>query len=423
MKKGRAFEKRIRFGAYMPVSHPDEKHVKELGEAGVDFAVIEFKLIAPDKISPEFMSWFSKYGIDFAVDDPKTNKTVGDHATVLDFDKEELMFYKNEPGYISYSYIDEPGMAVFEELGREVSEFNKRYPDKFAFINLLPLYANEQQLKGGAWAAPIEYYSSDDHIYKTYLDEYIRLIDTHYICIDIYPCKRRPDPEYPDMYPVKHIKYNYPDYVKNIEYGANAARKSNRELWICLQSCTWYKNVRPVDGAELRWQAYTCLSYGTTNFLYYVFAARPGHDYALMDFIGERNALYFEAQKLALGLKKLSPLFVSYKNLGAFNVNSSPETTPYLEMNTPYTDFDAIWDISCDTPLLVGCFEKEKGEGKAFTLVNMQDFQEPKTANLSFKANGKITIYRDGEPSELKPCNGVFTVSLEQGDGVFVTVE
>ena len=90
MKK--AFEKKIRFGAYMPVSHPDERHVKELSEAGVDFAVLEFKLIAPEKITPEFMSWFSKYGVDFAVDDPRTNKFAGDGVSVLDFDKEELIF-------------------------------------------------------------------------------------------------------------------------------------------------------------------------------------------------------------------------------------------------------------------------------------------------------------------------------------------
>ena len=58
-------KKRIRIGAYAPISHPDERHVKELAEAGVDFAILEFKLIKESAITPEFMSWFSKYGIDF----------------------------------------------------------------------------------------------------------------------------------------------------------------------------------------------------------------------------------------------------------------------------------------------------------------------------------------------------------------------
>lgn len=415
-------KKRIRIGAYAPISHPDERHVKELAEAGVDFAILEFKLIKESAITPEFMSWFSKYGIDFTVDDPKTNKQIcgGD---VLDFEKEALMFYQNESGYVSYCYVDEPGMSLFPELGEEVRRFNEKYPDKFAFINLLPLYANEQQLKGGAWAAPIEYYDLDFSIYEQYLAEYVKYVDTHYICVDIYPCKCRPDPNAPDRYPLKHVKVCYRDYVKSIEYVANAARNSGRELWLCLQSCTWSQSARPVNGDELKWQAYTCLSYGATMLLYYVFGARPGHDYSMIDFRGERTQLYFDSKEMAEGLKKLSDVFVSYKNLGAFNVNSDPETTPYLEMNTPYTDFNVISEISADIPLLVGCFEKDGGKGNAFTLVNMQDFQTPKNGTVKLKINGKVTVYREGEPLVLTEDHGYYTVDLRQGEGVFATIE
>ena len=62
-----AYTKKIRIGAYAPISRPDERHVRELAEAGVDFAVLEFKLIPQWGITPEFMSWFTKYGVDFAV--------------------------------------------------------------------------------------------------------------------------------------------------------------------------------------------------------------------------------------------------------------------------------------------------------------------------------------------------------------------
>lgn len=423
MKKGKAFEKRIRIGAYMPISHYDERHVRELAEAGVDFAVMEFKLMPRERITPELLSWFSKYGVDFTVDDPRANKTVGEGGTVLDFEKEDLLFYKDEPGYISYSFVDEPGMRLFEALGKEVAEFSRRYPNQFAFINLLPMYANQQQLLGGAWAAPIEYYGSDINLYRMYLQEYVKHVDTHYICIDVYPCKARPHPDHPDRFPLYYEKYTYSEYVKNLEYGANAARNSGRELWICLQSCSWHRSMRPVDNADLRWQAYTCLSYGTTNFLYYVFAARIHHDYAMIDFRGEKTQLYYDSQKLALGLKKLSPVFVQYRNLGAFNLNSTPETTPYLEMNTPYTEFTVLEELSCDTPLLVGCFEKEKGEGHAFTLVNMQDFADPKTATVRFCAEGRLTLYRDGEPTVLESRDGCYEIGLDQGDGVFVTIE
>ena len=54
MKK--AFEKKIRFGAYMPVSHPDERHVKELGEAGqVEFGINTISLICGPPIMIKFV--------------------------------------------------------------------------------------------------------------------------------------------------------------------------------------------------------------------------------------------------------------------------------------------------------------------------------------------------------------------------------
>ena len=39
-------------------------------------------------------------------------------------------------------------------------------------------------------------------------------------------------------------------------------------------------------------------------------------------------------------------------------------------LEKPYTGFDTIKEIESDTPLLVGCFEKEEGTGHAFTIVN-----------------------------------------------------
>lgn len=418
------YQKRIRIGAYAPISVPDERHVRELAEAGVDFAVMEFKLLKREAITKEFLSLFSRYGIEITVDDPQTNRCLENGATVLDLTKLDQMFYQNEPCYVSYSFQDEPGMTVFPQLGEAVREYRALFPDKFPFINLLPLYANRQQLEGGAGVAPIEYYAPDTDLYQIYLDEYVKHVDTHYICIDVYPCKCRPDPACPERYPLRHQKTTYPDYVKNLEYGANAARNSGRELWVCIQSCTWSRSTRPVERAELRWQAYTCLSFGATCLLYYVFAARPEHDYSMIDFRGERRQLYYDSQEMALGLKRLSEVFVQYRNLGAFSLNSSPEATPYLEMNTPYRDFSVLRDLQADTPLLVGCFEKAEGKGHAFTLVNMQDFAEEKASRISFCAEGRLTLYQDGIPSPMI-CDrdGVYRLTLAMGDGVFITVE
>lgn len=45
------------------------------------------------------------------------------------------------------------------------------------------------------------------------------------------------------------------------------------------------------------------------------------------------------------------------------------------------------------------------------------------SAIVKFKADGTVTLYRDGEPQTLTPTDGRYEIELEQGDGVFVTVD
>ena len=415
-------DKRIRIGAYGPLVRCTEAEVKKLAESGVDFAILRSYDIPKDKRS-EVFEWLTKYGIEAVVSDkPYMKNYMG--AELLDLENSSRdIWFLNEPMCTYANYVDEPGIEHFEVLGNEVKAFMERFPGKKAYINLLPMYANSAQLMGGAWKAKIEYYEQPSADYRKYLDEYIRLVPTDYICADIYPCRVAPNPENPDMFPAVKVKTLYNDYVKNVELLADACRKSGRDMWCCIQTCAWSCNVSEPAEAELRWQAYTMLSFGAKALMYYTFSDRTSHTGALLNARGDKTMLFFASKRMCEGIRKLSDVYMAYKNVGAFNVNSSPEKTPYLEMYEPYTDFSCISEIECNTPLLVGCFEKNEGEGKAFTLVNMNDFQNPETANIRIKVNGNITVYRDGEPEKMISSDGWYEISLVQGDGVFVVVE
>jgi len=415
-------DKRIRIGAYGPLTRCTEEEVQKLAESGVDFAILRSYDIPKDKRT-EVFEWLAKYGIEAVVSDKPVMKEY-ERAELLDLEKsDEEIWFMNEPMCTYANYVDEPGTEHFEVLGNEVRNFMKRFPGKKVYINLLPMYANSAQLTGGAWKAKIEYYEQPSTDYRQYIDEYVRLVPTDYICADIYPCKAEPDPDNPEVFPAVHIKTIYRDYIKNVELLADACRKSGRDMWCCIQTCAWSCNVSEPSEAELRWQAYTMLSFGAKALMYYTFSDRTNHTGALLNVRGDKTKLFFASKRMCEGLKKLSDLYVTYKNIGAFNVNSSPEKTPYLEMYKPYTDFSTISEIECNTPLLVGCFEKTEGTGKAFTLVNMKDFQKPEDANIKIKVNGNITVYRDGNPEKMISSDGWYEISLVQGDGVFVTVE
>ena len=92
-------------------------------------------------------------------------------------------------------------------------------------------------------------------------------------------------------------------------------------------------------------------------------------------------------------------------------------------LENPYTGFDTIKEIESDTPLLVGCFEKEEGTGHAFTVVNYSPFKSPKTSHVRVKLDGKVTQYINGDPCVMHGDSGYYKFVLPQGQGVFVTVE
>ncbi|MBQ9940662.1 MAG: hypothetical protein IJO74_03890 [Clostridia bacterium] len=412
---------RFRTGAMCAMNKNTEEQVKQLAEAGMDF----FTLRLSDEENEDqknLLEWMHKHGVEATIITNGTIKYVSGGSAVFDKTKVDLMWFKDAPAFTEYLIMDEPGMCDYKDIQESINDLAEVFPDKRPYVNLLPMYANTDQLKGGAWKAPIEYFDGSS-CYKQYLDEYVKNVNTDYISVDIYPFRREPIPGKEELYPAYYDILCYKDYIKNIELVAKACRDAGRDFWTYIQTCSWHRDIREPNQAEVRWQAYCMISFGVKTIQYYTFADITCHTGAALDVRGYPTKIYYEIQRMAMGMKKISDLYVSYQNVGAFNVNSSPEKTPYLEMYEPYKNFKPISEIKCNTPLLVGCFDKIEGEGHAFTLVNCQDFKTPETANIKVKIDGKVTMYYDGEPTVLTSDDGWYDFTLVQGDGVFVTVD
>jgi len=416
---------RIRFGAYTPMVIPSlagvpmEDQIRDLAEGGIDYAVLWFDDFGKFDREKQLkvLDLFLKHGIEAVYfDDAITSRHDAfgkDHAMMFDKEKAAAAdYYRDHPAFVGHSFVDEPGTAHYDDLGKTVADYQKIFPGKCPYINLLPMYANPSQLTGGAWMEKIDVPGASATTYQKYLDEYIEKVPTDYICVDIYPCHTR-----------NGLKTTYGGYVRNIEIVADACRRSNRAFWCCVQSCSWDPSVRVPDEADYRWQIYTMLSYGVTNLFDYVYATRPNHKGAPLGPSGEKTPLWFYKRRVANEVKAISDEFVQYKNLGAFAVNCT-EDTPYLRMENPYKNFDAIEKIECGSPLLVGCFEKKNGAGNAFTLVNMTDLAKPACADVRIKVKGTPVSHFGGiARREIAGEDGYYRFTLDAGDGVFVVVE
>ncbi len=416
---------KIRISAFIPFVHSTEEEIKNIADAGINYVILHTKWYKVGEITEHTFDLFEKYGIEVAFADENLNDTkISDKDySVLNLETTDKMYFKDKKSFVSYAYADEPSMDEFPSIGKEIDKFYKLFPGKSTFVNLYPMHPGENVLKGKNWENEEIYKDSGLSIYEIYLKEFVKYIDVPYISFDIYPLACEEDPSCPEMFPVKHIKTVYPGYIKNFEYVSKACRESGRDLWVFVQTCSWSRTVKEPTADEIKMQMYVALSYGAKNILYYVYASYFGHSNTMINCRGDKTQLYFDVRDTALGIRKLSDVYVQYRNLGAFNVNSSREKSWYLEMNTPYEDFDIIEEIESTTPVLVGCFEKIAGNGYAFTLCNMQYFGNPKESEIHVKIQGKITEYRDGEPKVLTQDNGYYNFKLNQGEGIFVTVE
>ncbi|MBQ9922642.1 MAG: hypothetical protein IJO52_10675, partial [Clostridia bacterium] len=111
------------------------------------------------------------------------------------------------------------------------------------------------------------------------------------------------------------------------------------------------------------------------------------------------------------------------KNVGAFNVNYK-EGYEFLGFEDQYKDFDTIEEVISDDQLLIGCFDKEKGNGHAFTIVNMTHLKDNKTAHAKLKIKGKkVTAYAENMTYVLGEVDGYYDITLPCGEGLFITVE
>ena len=375
----------------------NEKFLEIFAESGLDWVVLTPNN-AKGEVRDMILDFCDEHGIEVYMDEKWLLEDFS-----LDAD------YKHHPSYTGTYCVDEPGtdeMPALAEVQNEYLEKTGRMP----FANLLPMYANAAQLKYGADVAAIEYYDPDPDLYEKYCRTWMALTKCDFISVDIYPF---------------HTNETYDQYVENLNIFSRVAREYGKDTNLYLQACGWRTDMRHPSLADLRLQVYSGLSFGFKSFVYWCYT--PGGfsymPYHLVHQDGTPSHIYYYAKESIAEVKRLNDVYLNYKNIGAFNFNCT-EKTPYLRMTNP-SSFPTITEIKSNDPLLIGCFEANDGDGKAFTVVNMNDNMSFKkaSAKIALDKDYKVTAWYNGYPTELSAIDGYYTVNLDSGEGVFITLE
>ena len=149
--------------------------------------------------------------------------------------------YFSAPHVWGFYLKDEPNSELFQTLANSTEQFAS-FTDQVAFINLFPMYANEQQL--------------GNPTYQEHIDQFMDTVRPKWTSVDIYPL---------------NTVNLYDGYCKNLDIMATACRNRDIRFSVYLQSVSFAESKRTPSKEDLEWQTWCIKSFGADEAIYFTY--------------------------------------------------------------------------------------------------------------------------------------------------------
>ena len=328
----------------------------------------------------------------------------------------------DRPNLWCIDFLDEPSRQDLIKLwntGKIVSE--ELLPQCGFIMNLVPLYATADDVP--------EY----DKLLDAYCDTVGSVNDI--ISFDHY------------IYAPENAHYKIQgesrttSMLKNFQMLSDRCIENGYDLYAIIQNVDVWKadpnteGFYTVSADMMKFQAYIALAFGSKAIVWFETGYPAGTP---VNADGTRNEAYDKLEEVNGDVKALEPVYMRYTFDS--NVVICGKASRKLRAKIDFYDGSrnpadlkqtAITDVTAGNPdvIVTGHFKKNVGEGDAFMFVPLStsDFQEGanQTSSISFRTtdpDAVVTAYRRGIPTVLKAVDGVYTVTINGTDAVFVTV-
>jgi hypothetical protein len=240
-----------------------------------------------------------------------------------------------------YMIRDEPPAGAFPEMRAQVDAVRAARPGKLAYINLLPNYANAQQLGTETY---------DEHVSR-----FVTEVATDVLSMDYYPM----------LTPTADGRDGY---CSNLETMRKYSLQENIPFWNFFNCMPFGPHYDPTE-SDLRWQIYTSVAYGAKGVLYFCYYTPVSHEFpkggAIIRTDDRKTRHYYEAQRINAGLKNLGPVLMQLTSVSVNRVSTKEDPAAALA-GTP------IKSISGQgTDYLLGVFRHS--DGRRAVLLNNYD--------------------------------------------------
>jgi hypothetical protein len=296
--------------------------------------------------------------------------------------------YSKHPALLGYFLSDEPGVDKFARLGVINQYLLRKDPRHLPYINVLPNYAKDPDWLGSAYEGTIRRYLDTVKPALLSWDHYRQVF------------RANGDESY---------------YWHNLEA---IRRQSLRANVPCLQIICSLKHMgyRECSEADLRWQVYTSLAYGSRGIMYFTYWDVKGLAWAdapaIITMDGKRDVKYEQVKRINKRIGALGPTLLTLKSTGAYCTDPLPPGGVRLAADAPVTKAEG-------GSLLIGCFRDAKG--RRFIFPVNRSFRSGVTARLTLDSRtlsvSEIS-QETGKPMRARTLpGGVLDVPLDAGEG------
>jgi hypothetical protein len=177
-------------------------------------------------------------------------------------------------------------------------------------------------------------------------------------------------------------------------------------------------NYRDASESDLRWQAFTTLTYGGTGILYFTYWTPSDSGFpsdAVITKSGKRTLHYEQCKRINREVKALGPTLLTLNSTGVFHTGTLPQGTK------PLPDGTEIKSVAGEE-LVIGFFD---GPNKSkWVMLTNRDVHKVRDASVTF--NASITDIREVDKITGKLRNTdasrqdnltVFILKLKPGEG------
>ncbi len=321
--------------------------------------------------------------------------------------------YAKHPSFVGILASDEPHAGKFPALKLAQDWFERNYPGKEFEVNLLPDYANGEQLTGIKGA---------EKNYCKHVDDFVNIVRPKFLSYDYYPLMI--DRE-------KNEYYIRSTYLKNLEIIAKKAKEQHVPFRVFLLTLGHWSCRTVTTYEEIAWQVYTAMAYGATGAQTFTYWTMLGHKpnnpehvtTALVGVNGELLPAWYAMREVISEVRSFEQAFLQFDwQKCLYCLSEEGRENPLFQELDRNTD-DILQGVNTDADVVVGCFGRDGR--RAYLVSNVSDPAYRLTAAIEIRFYGdyNVTVYQNGKKYVAVTDGNRLLLSVRSGSGAFVVLE